>query len=181
LENKGIENLEDFKNRLNGLKEISLFSNYITYPLLSKILEIPYRHLLTLSVANSYLLNLLLYDLLSDEFKKKYPTMVKMLLYYNKMKPILKTTYKIKDISTFVETASTFLGFKSMNNAYDLYSGICGKISRNSYSTVTDHQEVLNFPLAKLEVDMIKFYNLYFGEQLEPLYNELRNKIDRML
>jgi len=181
LETIGIDNIESFKSVLNGLKEISLFSNYITYPILSKVLDIPYRHFLTLSVSNSYLLNILLFSILPDEFKKKYPVMSKMLLYYNKQKPILKTTYKVKNIDVFTETIGTFLSFKNVNTPYDFYSNIVGKISRNTYSSFTSDQEIMNFPLAKLETDIVKFYNDYFDNRLDPLFDELRAKIDRLL
>ena len=181
LENNSIEGIESFKNTISCLKEISLFSNYITYPILSKVLNIPYRHFMTLSVSNSYLLNLLLHYLLPEDFKEKYPVLSKMLLYYNKEKPILKTTYKVKNIDVFTETLGTFLSFKNNITPYDFYSSIIGKISRNTYSSFINDKEIINFPLAKLEVDIIRFYNDYFDERLTPLFNNLRDKIDVML
>lgn len=181
LDDIGINQIESFKNTLNGLKEISLFSNYITYPILSKVLDIPYRHFTTLSVSNSYLLNLLLHSLLSDEFKNKYPVLSRMLLYYNKERPILKTTYKIKNIDIFTESIGTFLTFKNNITPYDFYSGVIGKISRNIYSSFVNDQEIINFPLTKLEVDIIQFYNDYFDNRLDDLFNDLRKKIDSMI
>jgi len=181
LETTGIENIEAFKNTINGLKEISLFANYITYPLLSKVLDIPYRHFMTLSVSNAYLLNLLVHGLLPDTFKEELPVLSKMLLYYNKQKPILKTTYKVKNIDTFTETLGTFLSFKNNIAPYDFYSSVIGKISRNSYASFINDQEIVNFPLAKLEVDIIKFYNDYFDNRLDSLFDDIRMKIDNML
>lgn len=182
LDKTGIENVEKFKTNLESLKEVSIFANYVTYPILAKTLEIPYRHLLTLSVKNAYLLNSLLFYILPDEFKKKYPVMCRMLQYYNRTKPILKTTYKIKNIDAFTESMDTFLTFKSMIAAYDSYSNIIGRISRNVYVSFNNDQEIMNFPLAKLEVDMVKFYNEYFAnKKLEDLYDDLRSKIDTMI
>ena len=183
MDKLGIADIEKFNTKLQNLKEVSLFANYVTYPILSKVLEIPYRHLLTLSVSNAYLLNSLMYTILPDDFKKKYPQMCKMLLYYNKQKPILKTTYKIKSIDVFTETMETFLSFKSMTAAYDIYSSILGRISRNVYVSINneDH-EIMNFPLAKLEIDMVKFYNEYFAnKKLDDLYDDLRTKIDNQI
>jgi len=181
FEKVGIEQIESFKNELNSLKEISLFANYITYPILSKVLEIPYRHFLTLSVSNAYLLNILLFYLLPEEFKKEYSVLSRMLMYYNKQKPILKTTYKVKNIDIFTETVGTFLSFKNYDTPYDFYSSVIGKLSRNTYSSFTTNQDIVNFPLAKLEIDIIKFYNKYFDNQLDPLFDELRENIDKML
>jgi len=181
LENIGVEKIESFKNTIGALKEISLFANYITYPILSKVLDIPYRHFLTLSVSNAYLLNLLTHYLLPEDFKTKYPVLSRMLLYYNKQKPILKTTYKVKNIDVFTETLGTFLTFKNNIAPYDFYSSVIGKLSRNTYSSFVNEQEIVNFPLAKLEVDIIKFYNDYFDNRLDPLFDGLREKMDNML
>lgn len=181
MEEIGIEDLEKFKNTLNNLKEISLFSTYVTYPILSKVLDIPYRHFLTLSVNNSYLLNIFMFHNLPADFKAKYPILSKMLLCYNKEKPILKTTYKIKNIQTLTKSFDTFMGFKSTMFAYDLYSNIIGKISRNSYNQFSNDQELTNFPLGKLESDFIEFYNGYFSNGLDEVFTGMKNKIDRSL
>lgn len=181
LEKIGVDKIEDLKNTLNGLKELSLFSNYITYPVLSKVLDIPYRHFLTLSVSNSYLLNMLLYCYLPKEFKQEYPILTRMLLFYNKQKPILKTTYKIKNINIFTETIGTFLSFKIFQAPYDFFSSIIGKISRNTYQSFINNQEIINFPLAKLESDIIKFYNNYFDNRFDNLFNQIREELDKVL
>ena len=181
IERNGIEEVESFKSTLSHLKEISLFANYITYPILAKVLDIPYRHFMTLSVSNSYLLNLLLHYILPEEFKDKYPMLCRMLLYYNTEKPILKTTYKVKNIDVFTETLGTFLTFKNNITPYDTYSSIIGKISRNNYCSFSNDREIINFPLAKLETDMIEFYNDYFDGRLDSLFDELKIKIDTML
>jgi len=181
IEEVAIDDIEKFKNTLNGLKEISLFANYITYPILSKVLDIPYRHFLTISVSNSYLLNILLFYYLPQEFKDKYSMIAKMLLYYNKEKPIIKTTYKIKNIQIFTKTLGTFLSFKNNMAAYDFYSNVIGKLSRNTYSNFLNNQEIINFPLAKLETNIIEFYNEYFNNSCDNLFNCIKEKIDKSL
>jgi hypothetical protein len=173
--------IDKFKNTVSGLKEMSLFANYITYPILSKVLDIPYRHFLTIPVSNSYLLNILLYSILPESFKDRFPIIKKMLLYYNIEKPILKTTYKIKNLTEFLDTFETFLGFKNKILAYDRYSSIIGKLSRNTYVSFSNEKKVTNFPLAKLESDMIIFYNELFSNKLSDLFKELEDQIDRSI
>lgn len=181
LDDIGIEEIEKFKNTINNLKEISLFSNYVTYPILSKVLDIPYRHFLTIPVGNSYLLNILVYSYLPQEFQDKYPTIVKLLLHYNTEKPIVKTTYKIKNIKVFLDTIETFLSFKNNMAAYDIYSSIIGKLSRNTYISFISEREISNFPLAKLETDIIRFYNDFFDNKLDDLFKEMEIAIDKTL
>jgi len=181
LEEIGIEDIEKFKFDIGNLKEISLFANYITYPILSKVLDIPYRHFLTIPVSNSYMLNILVYSYLSEEFKDKYPTITKMLLYFNTDRPIAKTTYKIKNIQEFLGTFGTFLSFRNYNGAYDIYSSIIGKLSRNTYVSFLDERKISNFPLAKLETDIVKFYNDYFNDRHNDEFDRIESEIDQTL
>jgi len=181
LEEIGIEDIEKFKRDIASLKEISLFSNYITYPILSKVLNIPYRHFLTIPVGNSYMLNILVFSYLSDEFKDQYPVISKLLLYHNTDRPIIKTTYKIKNIKEFLDTFGTFLSFRNYNGSYDIYSNIIGKLSRNTYVSFTDDQKISNFPLAKLESDIIRFYNDFFNNHLDSEFKMIENEIDKNL
>ena len=181
LEEIGIEDIEKFKRDIAGLKEISLFANYITYPILSKVLDIPYRHFLTIPVSNSYMLNILVYSYLDDDFKDQYPTITKMLLYYNTVRPIAKTTYKIKNIKEFLDTFGTFLSFRNYNGAYDIYSSIVGKLSRNIYVSFTDDRKITNFPLAKLETDIVRFYNDYFNDRHQTVFDNIEAEIDKAI
>ena len=181
LEEVGIEDIDKFKMTIGSLKEISLFANYVTYPILSKVLDIPYRHFLTIPVSNSYLLNILVYSYLPTDFQDKYPTISKILLFYNTERPITKTTYKIKNIKEFLETAGTFLSFKNNMAAYDIYSSIVGKLSRNTYMSFLNEKRITNFPLAKLEIDIIKFYNDYFNNRLDDVFEKIEEEIDKTI
>jgi len=177
------ENISDiqFNEAVSTHKETSLFSTYVTYPILSKVLNIPYRHFLTVPSEHGYLLNVLLYHYLPVEFRKEFPTITNLLLHYNKEKTIAKTTYKIKDIHQFTKTLGTFLGFKNIIFVYDFYSGIIGKLARNTYIGLKDQKELTNFPLAKLECDIITFYNKFFDGQLDKTFSSLKDDLDKLL
>lgn len=177
LETQGISD-ERFNEALKNCKHPSLFATYMTYPILCKVLKIPYRHFLTIPVEHSYLLNVLLYTYLPEEFQKKYPVISQMILYYNKERPIQKTTYKMKNIKQFTNTLGGFLGFKNMMFVYEFYSSIVGKLARNSYCHFKNDREINNFPLAKLENDIITFYNDYFDGRLDDMFEEIRNSLD---
>jgi hypothetical protein len=127
------------------------------------------------------MLNILVYSLLSDEFKDEYPTITKMLLYYNTDRPILKTTYKIKNINEFLNTFKKFLSFHNYDPAYDIFSQIVGKLSRNTYLSFTDSRKIYNFPLAKLETDIVRFYNSYFDDDHNEEFEAIKNAIDEAI
>ena len=125
---------------------------------------------------------MLLYDLFrGSEWERKYPTLIKILTYYNMERPITKTTYKLKNISQFTETFQSFLGFKNMTAPFDIYSAVIGKINKNEYMSFMNGNNVPNFPAAKMESEIIEFYNNYFSHGLDNELNELRDRIDLMI
>lgn len=176
------QKMEEFKSTIDSIKETSIFAEYFTYPILSKVLDIPYRHFLTLSASTSYLMNIILYKVLEDtQAAEEFPTLRRILLYFNIHKGITKTTYKMKNINDFTETFNHFCGFKNYTVPYDIYSSMIGKIIKNNYQDFVSGNEVLNFPTFKLENELIVFYNKYFSNGLEDLFDELREKIDKQI
>lgn len=174
--------IENFKTTIETMKEHSVFAKYFTFPILSKLTDIPYRHFNTLSISISYLLNILMYDLLKGtEWEQKYPTLIKILTYYNIDRPITKTTYKLKNIPQFTATFKSFMGFKNLTAPYDIYSSIIGKINKNEYMSFMNNNTVPNFPSAKMEMEIIELYNNLFSGQLDNQLDELRNRLDMMI
>lgn len=174
----GIESLPKFKN---SVSQKSLVAQYISFPILAKAFDIPYRHFITIPIEQAYLLNILTYVYLPKEFKEKYETICNLMLYYNDETPITKTTYKIKNISIYMNTIDTFLGFNYRIFPYDFYSTIVGKISRNLYINFINGKKINNFPLAKLEIDIIKFYNNFFSNKLNEICENICKEIDMQI
>lgn len=174
--------IEDFKVHIESIKESSVFAQHFTFPIMSKITDIPYRHFLTLNVSTTYLLNMLLYALVKDdEFGKAYPTLTKILTFYNMQKPISKTTYRTKNIADFTKTFDNFMGFKNYTCPFEIYSSIVGKINKNEYTSFLTGNIVPNFPAVKMENELIEFYNKFFSGQLDDIISNLRDKIDAQL
>lgn len=171
--------IEDFKSRIECIKETSIVSECITYPILSKILDIPYRHFQTLSISTSYILNILMYKLMEGTiFEEKYPYMRRILLYHNTMRPIIKTSYKIKNLNKFVESFDHFIGFKNRTAAYDIYSLLIGKITKNEYVDFITGNQITNFSVNQLENEIVDFYNKYFSGKLDEDLDKICKKID---
>lgn len=190
LANKALEELyenepnqdakvDEFRNTIETIKESSIFAEHFTYPILSRVLDIPYRHFLTLSSQISYLLNILLYKLTKDTtIEKDYPTLRKILLYYNIHKGITKTTYKMKNIKEFTDTFDNFVGFKNFTVPYDIYSSMVGKLIKNDYCDFITGNDIPNFPGFKMESELVSFYNMFFSGKMESLFDEIKEKID---
>ncbi len=176
------EKVEHFKSIIDTIKEPSVFAKYFTFPILSKITDIPYRHFNTLSISITYMLNILLYDLFrGSEWEQKYPNLIKILTYYNVQKPITKTTYKLKNIPQFTQSFKNFMGFKNLTAAYDIYSSIVGKINKNEYMNFMNGNTVPNFPALKMEEEITSFYNDFFSDNMNSMLDSLRERIDLMI
>lgn len=176
------DRIETFKIHIESIKESSVFAQHFTFPIISKITDIPYRHFLTLNVSTSYLLNILLYAMIKDsELGQKYPTLTRILTFYNSQRPISKTTYRMKNVAEFTKTFDNFLGFKNYTCPFEIYSSIVGKINKNEYTSFINGNSVLNFPSVKMESELIDFYNNFFSGKLDSIIDDLRNKIDAQL
>ena len=69
---KSDEKVLDFKDRLSGVKHISPMIEIVSYPILSKILNIPYSHFSVISPENAVLLSYVTSVLIKEGFDKKF-------------------------------------------------------------------------------------------------------------
>ena len=173
----GRENIEEdkFKEITNDKKTTPTISKYITYPILCKALDIPYKHLITIPSEHAYILNILVFSYLNKQFKKEYPIITNLLLKYNTSKEIKKTTYSLVSIDTFHSTFVEFLTTKDTMFAFDFYSNIVGKLIRNTYGHFKNGNTVESLP--KIEKDIITFYNNYFSGKLDDECKKLGEEL----
>ncbi len=179
LEHVGIEDINLFNDIVSNLKNHSLIAHYITYPIISKIFNIPYRYFKPVQIEHSYMLNILLYHYLPSDFKNEMSLLCKLLLHYNTDKAVIKTTYKIKDTEYFFNTFQKFMTFKNYMYAYDFYSEIIGKLIRNKYNDFVNNKEYATLQNHKLEVDVINFYNNYFNDNYTDMFDSMKIEIEK--
>lgn len=171
--------IELFKNNIENIKEQSVIAECFSYPIWCKILDIPFRHLQTLSISISYMLNILMYNITKGtSFAENYPHLCRCLLYYNTQHPITKTSYTIKNLVKYNEMFDNFIGFKNRSCAYKIYSQLIGKIIKNEYKDFITSHTIMNFPVNAIENEIIDFYSKYFSGKLDSEIDILRNKVD---
>jgi len=81
------------------------------------------------------------------------------------------TTYKLKDMEDFVNTANkvrNFFGIDTKIILGNMIGNFVGKISRTKFVNIFDGKELGGIPLSKIEEEMINFYIYLFADKLEP-------------
>ncbi len=175
---KDIDIITEFQNRISQVIYISPLSECLTYPLLSKITNIPYEHLRTLSPEHSAILSSYLYSITREVFKDQYNAMFGLLDYYPTEAPSITTTYRIKDksIHNFLKIQNEVKDFFTFNTKIlpnKIISHFIGKISRVSFHNIFDGSRLNGIPLSKVESNMIQFYTLFFANKFESEIKEM--------
>ncbi len=166
-----------FQRRIENVKYISPFCDFLVYPILAGITRIPYNHLKALSPEHSIILSVYVKGLLEKVYYPEFGSLFEMLNYYPEHQPSLITTYKLKNIQYFINFANTvnnFYGFETKILLCDMLSNFVGKISRCDFINIFDGQPLKGIPVSKLETEMIQFYTYFFSGKIEEKFPELR-------
>ena len=166
-----------FQRRIDNIKHISPICDFFVYPILSSITGIPYSHFSALAPEHAIVLSVYVQGLMKKVFDQEYKTISSMLNYYPNSVPSLITTYKLKNIHTFINTANdvnNFFGFKTKIMMCDLLSNFVGKMSRSGFINVFNGKELAGVPVSKLELELIQFFTLFFAGKMEESISEMR-------
>jgi hypothetical protein len=150
----------------------------MVYPILSKLTEIPFNNFKTLSSEHASVLSVFTKKLLLKYFKHgNYNDLFNLLDYYPLKKPVLATTYKIKDTETFLKVQNdikNFYGFNTKLLPYDIIRNFVGKISRIKFESILNGHELSGIQLSKIEKDMIVFYSNYFAGNFDDIFQKMK-------
>jgi len=176
----------DFNNRLSNIEYISPLCMSLVFPILSRITNIPYIHfktvspehsaVLSVSPEHSAVLSYYLNRLLEKVFKGEYKDLFTLLDYYPLTSPSVATTYKIKDVHSFLAVQNETKNFFTFNTKIFLYNILCqfvGNVSRIKFEHLLTGKKLVAIPLSKIERDMIYFYSYFFSGRLDDKIESL--------
>jgi hypothetical protein len=104
--------------------------------------------------------------------------MINLLNYYPIELPSIATTYKLKDMEVFINTANdvrNFFGIDTKIILGNMLGNFVGKISRVKFVNVFDGKPLAGIPLSKLETEMINFYILFFANKLDDEIGKIKS------
>lgn len=172
--------LIDLHKRLKDIKYVSPLCDFLVYPILSRLTDIPYDHFKTISPEHSAVLSIYLQNILEKVFSGEFMNLFSLLSYYPEDQPILATTYKLKNLSGkggFVNIQNeldNFFGFKTKILCGKLLSSFVGRIPRSNFTHIITGKKMGGIPTSKIELEVIKFYSYLFAGRLESQIKQMR-------
>lgn len=165
-----------FQSRVMGIEYISPLCECVVFPVLSKILDIPYGYFKTISPEHAAVLSVYTYNLMRKVFKGKFKTLISLLPYYPNEQPSLTTTYVLKNANLYINSFNeikNFLGFKNKILLHHILCHFVGRVSRIDFVHVIDGNKLGGIPLSKTEEDIIEFFIMFFSNKLENEFREM--------
>lgn len=163
--------------RIKDVTYISPFCDFLVYPIISKITQIPYDNFKALTPEHAIVLSIYLQNLIKKVFDHEYKILFKILECYPVSQPSLHTTYKLKNIPLFItlsNSVNNFFGFKSKILLANMIGTFIGKVARINFANIFTGEVSNGIPISKLETEMIQFYVLFFSNKLDKYIDDMR-------
>lgn len=184
LENNYNLSEEDFNNvreRLDEVKFIDPSMKLFSLPVISKVLNIPYKFLLTTPPKHLILISIVMYKLMDDNFLNRFPIITNFLLTYSIQTntSIIRSSYKLRESDQVLEDNTKLFGINSRKLKFELISPIIGILSscKKNLCSIIDGKSIAKITYTDLEEDCINFYTLLYSNKLEDDFKEIRKKL----
>lgn len=184
LENEYNLSEDEFNNvreRFEEVKFIDPSMKLFSLPIISKVLNIPYKFLLTTPPKHLILISIVIYKLMSESMLNKYPVITNFLLTYSKQTnvSIIRSSYKLRESDQVLEDNTKMFGINSRKLKFELISPIIGILSsckKNLYSII-DGKSIPKITYTDLEEDSINFYTALYSNKLEDDFKDIRKRL----
>lgn len=172
------KDLIEFQKRISKIESIAPAWKFILFPILSRSLGICYNDLLNLDPENTAPIAVYCSSLLRSIFKGGFDSLFDILRYYTDSS-IIMTTYKIKDITSFVNEVRNmgFLGMKTVLYPYKLISYFTGVITKSKYRDILTGDIILPTRSSEVEHDCIEFFIRFFSGNLDEHLKLFKSKL----
>lgn len=178
--------INNFHDRMKLIKQESPLISFLVFPIISKLLNIPYNYLRSLNYEQSTVLSSYLKTLLLRSFDKNHSYLFRLLDYYpdpNSHVPI-STSYIIKQVGEYVNLYNeikNFMNFNTCSFQKDIYGNLMGRLRRVKFRNLFTNETLLNIEQSKLEKDIIYFYTYYFaGLYDKSFFIQMKNDLIKL-
>lgn len=155
---------EIIRIRLKSLKYISPVYRSVAFPILSKIIRIPYDYISVISAEDAALLSTYAHYLISSFFEGEYSNLFNLLDYAPTEKVPSTSKYKLGNLYRLLEVLEEMEKFSSFKATcrksliHDNLIFIVEETSKFKYINILNGEEMSAEPLDKVEADVIEFF-----------------------
>jgi len=168
----------NIRDRLDSLSVLEPNMKFLTLPIASEVLEIPYKYLLTTSPKNIMLIGIFLRHISEEILAEDYPNLIDFLIAYSKDKGSFttKSTYQIRNIHDIINSDESMFGLGSISLKYETISPICGLLCANKRNLVSIYtgEKLSSLTYNDIEKDSINFYMKLYSNSLKPKFDKMR-------
>jgi len=176
------DQFEDVRTRLDSVDMLFPVMKLVILPIASKVLEIPYKFLLTCPPKHALLIGIFMNHLAKGTLDTKFPIISEFLITCPEDTSFLTTrsSYKVRNLEFIINDKTPLFGFSSKRLKFDIMSSICGVLSaskKNLVSTING-ETLSKITYLNLEHDVITFFTLLYSHQLDEDFNKMKNKAE---
>lgn len=178
-----LDNFPEMRERLDKINRLSASMKAVILPIASRVLEIPFKYLLTAPPKHIMLLGVLLHHCSKGVLDERFPILHDFLIGCptNPENPVSRSSYKIKNVSYVINDRSNkIFGLNSPTLRFNIMSCVCGilSVSKKDLVSIMTGKKLAKINYSDLENDVIFFFSELYSHKLDPMFERIRVKTD---
>jgi hypothetical protein len=183
LEDENFEDFEEVKFRLENVNTLFPPAKLVTLPLVSEVLEIPYRQLVTVSPKHATLLGVFMYKLATDVgLTERFPIVTDFMgcVPSSDKAFSLKSSYNIRNLEFILNDHKRIFGFGSPILKFKILRQINGALSASKRNLIylNSGRQMGRLTHLDLENDVCVFFTEFYSKNLDPTILKMREVAD---
>jgi len=185
LENEYVKDgaqFDDARDRIDIVDMLTPPMKLLILPIASKVLEVPYKYLLTCPPKHVLLIGVFLHYISKGILSKDYPIIHEFLISYpNELKfSSTRSAYKIRNIQFIINNATPVFGFAVKTLKWEIMNSICGVLSasKKSLVSVVNGKQLNKITYYDLEQDVINFFTDLYSNGYEKKFEKMKELAD---
>jgi len=198
--------MDILQDRIDNIDIIYPYMKLVNLPIISNVLEIPYKHLLTIPPKHAMLSSVFMYSLAKNTgFYEKYPFITDLLIGYPKTNDVrlrkvrlsdssddlydgddniiissTKSSYRLRNLENILNDDSLLFGFNCRLLRYRIMSSICGvlSVSKKNLIYIDSGKIMQKIKSNILESEVTKFFNNLYSGKIDDDFKYMRDMAD---
>jgi len=176
------DEFDQVRDRVDLLDILTPPMKLLILPIASKVFEIPYKYLLTCSPKHALLMGIFLHYLSKDILDERFPIINEFLISYPTDIKSLSTRslYKTRNLEFILNDDTPIFGFAAKTFKWEVMNSICGvlSVSKKNLVSIIDGKILRKMSFFNLEHDVIQFFTLFYSNQLDSVFEQMRIKAE---